>query len=75
MNKSCTISATLDVGEVDDKLSRDHAFLIVNNYIQAKVPDNHEFEYNYLNFGIQDSIDNKVQIMFSADVMIWSNDV
>jgi hypothetical protein len=68
-----TISATIDVGEVDEPLSRDHALMFVHAYIEEKIPSNYEFEFQFLDFGIQDGIDGMTQVMFSADVQIWSD--
>jgi hypothetical protein len=69
-----TISAIIDIGPVDDPLSRDHALMFVHDYIQRMIPSNHEFEYDFLDLGIQDGINGETQVMFSADVQIWSND-
>lgn len=66
-----TISATIDVDQPD--LSRDEALQIIDNHIVAQIPSNHEYEYTFLDFGIQDGI-GRVQVMFSADVRIWSGD-
>jgi hypothetical protein len=72
MKSTRTVSSIINVGQVDDLLSRDQAFLFVQNYIQEQIPANHEFEYKFLDFAIQDGLDSLVQIMFSADVEIWS---
>lgn len=69
-----TISDTLDLGVVDDVLNRDQAFMIIHSHIESMIPEGHEFEYAFLDFGIQDGLGNMTQIMFSADVNIWSGD-
>lgn len=70
-----TVSATLDLHHMqasDEGFSRDYALLIVKDYIGKMIPDGHEFEYDYLDFAIQDSFEsNTTQIMFSADVTVW----
>lgn len=71
MTNNRTISAIIDVEQPD--LTHDEALAIIDQHIVAKIPSNHEYEYTFLDFGIQDGI-GRVQVMFSADVKIWSGD-
>lgn len=48
--------------------------VIVKEYIEAQIPECHEYEFKFLDFGIQESLTSTPQIMFSADVEIWSKD-
>lgn len=73
MRANRTISNVLDVPDLAT-ITRDEALVIVKAYIETHIPECHEFEVKFLDFGIQESLTSTPQIMFSADVEIWSKD-
>jgi hypothetical protein len=58
--------------EVDRSIAEDRTRLLalIGEAVSAKIPHGYEFTYKFMDFGIQTSITETVELMFSVDVQL-----